>query len=84
MGVEVLLSRTGGSEGAGWVPEAAAGGEGQAVAGSKAAEELQQEVMKLREELLQTRKVAEQWQSLHAELHQFCAEKVLAPVAMSD
>jgi len=62
----------------------AAVAEGEAVPGDKLAEELQQEVVKLKEELLQTRKVAEQWQSLHAELHSFCTEKVLGPVAMAD
>ena len=51
--------------GTGWMTAAVA--EGEAVPGGKFAEELQQElVVKLKEELLLMRKLAEQWQSLHA------------------
>jgi hypothetical protein len=39
---------------------------------------LQQQVQQLQQQLQDSRKVAEQWQSLHGQLHQFCVEQALA------
>lgn len=38
---------------------------------------LQQMVQQLQQQLQETRQVAQQWQSLHGELHQFCTDSVL-------
>ena len=51
---------------------AAPPGEGGEVA------QLQQQVSQLQQQLQEARRVAEQWQSLHGQLHQFCTEQVLA------
>ena len=69
------------------VSPAAAGGELGAVAavaaaggGNDAGEvvKLQQQVQQLQQQLQEARQVAEQWQSLHGQLQQFCTEQVLA------
>lgn len=39
---------------------------------------LQEQVVQLQQQLQESHRVAEQWQSLHAQLHQFCTEQVLA------
>jgi hypothetical protein len=39
---------------------------------------LQQQVQELQQQLQESRQVAQQWQSLHGQLHQFCTEQVLA------
>jgi hypothetical protein len=39
---------------------------------------LQQQVQQLQQQLQEARQVAEQWQSLHGQLQQFCTEQVLA------
>jgi hypothetical protein len=39
---------------------------------------LQQQVQGLQQQLQESRQVAQQWQSLHGQLHQFCTEQVLA------
>jgi hypothetical protein len=39
---------------------------------------LQEQVAQLQQQLQASQRVAEQWQSLHGQLHQFCTEQVLA------
>lgn len=39
---------------------------------------LQEQVAQLQHQLQESQRVAEQWQSLHGQLHQFCTEQVLA------
>lgn len=59
--------------------DAAAGdGDGDAAGSTDAVASLQQQVQQLQQQLQESRKVAEQWQTLHGQLHQFCTEQVLA------
>lgn len=75
-----VLSAAADAAGTGALTAAAAGAGTGAEAAGEAGEvaQLQQQVSQLQQQLQEARRVAEQWQSLHGQLHQFCTEQVLA------
>jgi hypothetical protein len=52
--------------------------EGQPASGAEATVDAQAEIEKLKQQLLEAQEAAMQWRNLHAELHQFCVDRVLA------
>ena len=52
--------------------------EGQHANGADVSVDAQAEIEELKQRLLEAQEAATQWQELHAELHKFCVDKVLA------
>jgi hypothetical protein len=85
--LDASIAAAAGAVQASTVSPAAAGGELGAAAAAAAAGgandagevvKLHQQVQQLQQQLQDARQVAEQWQSLHGQLQQFCTEQVLA------
>ena len=52
--------------------------EGQPASGAEVSVDAQAEIEELKQQLLEAQEAITQWQKLHAELHKFCVDEVLA------